>query len=275
MNPKFKSMLKNKFIFDEIENCPEKMNVVRLDLSEPVPQHCHSKAHIFVVLEGVASLDVENSQYVIPYGYFVWVPSEVRHRVSFSGHSVSLLKIYFPNNVRTAEVFSQIGVYPMPPLLYGIIDLFKECSITVGRDDWRYELLEATVHTLPHIMADFRFSLRLPTTENCTARRIIENIHRDYYKPLTLQFISRSLGLSERSINRYMQAELGMSFTQYLRTYRVMKAIRRMAASDESLSNIAYEVGYDSLTAFSNTFYKITGMRPSQFFRQADTEWMQ
>ena len=44
-------------------------------------------------------------------------------------------------------------------------------------------------------------------------------------------------------------------------------AVKEMTKGNESISNIAYSVGYDSLTAFSNAFYQITGTRPSQFSR--------
>ena len=57
------------------------------------------------------------------------------------------------------------------------------------------------------------------------------------------------------------------SFNQYVRTYRILMAVKEMTKGNESISNIAYSVGYDSLTAFSNAFYQITGTRPSQFSR--------
>ena len=260
----------NGCLFDDIESYAKQIYVKRSDLTDPVDQHKHSKAHILVVLEGVASLDVENSQYVIPNGYFVWIPQEVMHRVSFNGKKVSLLNIYFPQEIQRDKMFYNIGVYPIPSILYHIIDMLKEKSIVLGREDWRFELLETTVHILPHMLSGSFLTLRLPTSQNHMIQRIVEKIHREYFKPITLQNVSKELGLSERSVNRYMNKELGISFTQYLRIYRITVAIRRMADSDESLGNIAYEVGYDSLTAFSNTFYKITGLRPSQFFRQTE-----
>lgn len=39
-------------------------------------------------------------------------------------------------------------------------------------------------------------------------------------------------------------------------------AIKQMVDNRESITNIAYNVGYDSFTAFSNSFFKVTGCRP-------------
>ena len=260
--------MQDRHLFDDIELHSDEIYVMRSDLTDQVDQHKHSQAHILVVLDGVASLDVEKSQFIIPNGYFVWIPQGIMHRVSFNGRKVSLLNIYFPNTIRRDKIFEQIGDYPIPSILYHIIEMLKERSIIVPPEDWRYELLATTVHILPHVLSGSFLTLRLPTSQNYMVQRIIDKIQKDYYKPLTLQHVSKELGLSERSINRYMSKELGMSFTQYLRIYRITIAIRKMANSDDSLTNIAYEVGYDSLTAFSNTFYKITGLRPSQFFSQ-------
>ena len=254
--------------FDQIELYDKQILVLRSDLHDQVDQHMHSKAHILVVLDGMASLDVERSQYVIPNGYFVWIPQRIMHRASFNGKKVSLLNIYFPNDIKRDSLFDHLGVYPIPPILYHIIDMLKETTIVIGKDDWRFELLNTTVHILHHIIGNTFMTLRLPTSDNPVIRRIQDKIREDYSRHVTLCSVSRTLGMSERTINRYMNRELGMSFTQYLRTYRIMIAIRKMTESNDNLSNIAFEVGYDSLVAFSNTFTKVTGVRPSQFFNE-------
>jgi AraC-like DNA-binding protein len=41
--------------------------------------------------------------------------------------------------------------------------------------------------------------------------------------------------------------------------------MEKLLESDLTISEIAYEVGYDSISSFSNTFFKMTGRRPSTF----------
>ena len=124
-------ILKDSYMFEEIEQAPDHIFVLKQDLKDQVPQHKHSKAHFLVVLDGVASLDVENSQYVIPYGYFVWIPAEVKHRVSFSGKMVSLLNVYVPNDIERAAMFDEVGVYPIPSILPR--SRIFSCSINISR----------------------------------------------------------------------------------------------------------------------------------------------
>ena len=46
-----------------------------------------------------------------------------------------------------------------------------------------------------------------------------------------------------------------------------MKAIEMMLKTDLTLSEVGYCVGYESLPAFSNTFFQLTNLRPSEFKR--------
>ena len=62
--------------------------------------------------------------------------------------------------------------------------------------------------------------------------------------------------MSVRTLSRYLRSELDISFIQYVRTYRILMAIKQMAKAEDSITNIAYNVGYESLTAFSNSWIK-------------------
>jgi transcriptional regulator GlxA family with amidase domain len=45
----------------------------------------------------------------------------------------------------------------------------------------------------------------------------------------------------------------------------MVRAVEMMLQTSLTLSEIAYETGYQSISAFSNTFYQLTKTRPSQF----------
>ncbi|MNU11728.1 DNA-binding transcriptional regulator AraC [compost metagenome] len=45
----------------------------------------------------------------------------------------------------------------------------------------------------------------------------------------------------------------------------MIKAMEKLLETDLTISEIAYEVGYNSISSFSNTFYKMVGKRPSEF----------
>lgn len=93
-------------------------------------------------------------------------------------------------------------------------------------------------------------------------------IHRRCNTALTVDSIAKEVGMSSRSLSRYLRSELNVSFIQYVRSYRIITAIKMMVKSEDSISNIAYSVGFDNLTTFSISFLKVTGVRPSFFLKQ-------
>ena len=57
----------------------------------------------------------------------------------------------------------------------------------------------------------------------------------------------------------------GMTFTHYLSLVRVTKAKQQLANPQLRLSEIAYEVGFNSLTHFNRMFRKLTGESPTVY----------
>lgn len=256
--------------FNDIEQHKEDIYVFKHKLSTVVPQHTHAQGHILFVIDGVATMDVERSSYYIPYGYFVWIPPKVSHRISFDGKDIKLLNIYYPSEFTTTDFYQHVRMFPIPSLLYHTFEIVQEQTTVYRANDWQYELLLTMVHILPHIVRGNLFPLRLPTTNHPIAQKIVDAIQRRYHTQLTAQDISVEVGLSVRTLSRYLRSELDVSFIQYLRTFRILMAIRQMVKGEESITNIAYSVGYESLTAFSNSFYKVTGSRPSRFLKTED-----
>ena len=254
-------------LLEEVEHHQKGIYVHQHELLAMVPQHIHRQGHILVVLSGVATVNVERSAYYIPYGYFVWIPPGKSHRVSFEEKKIRLLNVYYPPEFANCEFYQEVGVYPMPSILYHVIELIEGSTEEYLLGNWKYELLSTVNHILPHIIPTQRFQLRLPTSDHPVIQRILETIQRDYQQELTAQYVAEEVGLSVRTLSRYLRSELDVSFVQYVRTYRILMAIKKMVKAEDSITNIAYSVGYDSLTAFSNSFYKVTGTRPSLFLK--------
>ena len=257
----------NIHIFTDIDAHKDHIYAIKSELTKIVPQHTHAQGHILVVLRGVATMNVEHSAYYIPNGYFVWIPSEVSHRVAFEGASLLALNIYYPADFSDTPFFREVGTYPIPSILHHTLELVKEENASYFPGDWMYELLATVHHVLPHIIKKQKYPLRLPTSDHPMIQKIVEIIQNRYQSPITMQSISEEAGVSVRTLSRYLRSELNVSFIQYVRTFRVIMAINLMVKGDESITNIAYSVGFDSLTTFSNSFYKVTGQRPSAFLK--------
>jgi AraC-like DNA-binding protein len=85
---------------------------------------------------------------------------------------------------------------------------------------------------------------------------------------LTLPGLAARLSVSTHHLSQVINERLGQSFNDFVNSYRVEEAKRRMAdpaAGHYSLLAIAEEVGFNSKSSFNTAFKKQTGMTPSEF----------
>jgi AraC-like DNA-binding protein len=97
---------------------------------------------------------------------------------------------------------------------------------------------------------------------------VLEFISNHLFEPLTLSELSKQTGFSERTLTRLFMATMKISFLQYFKLLRMVKAIEMMLQTHKSISEIAYTLGYNNVSAFSNIFYQLTKTRPSEFAKQ-------
>ncbi len=63
--------------------------------------------------------------------------------------------------------------------------------------------------------------------------------------------------------------QMGMSFKQYLMLIRVNIAEGLLRETEDSIGNIAEQVGFPDINYFSRTFKKIRGLPPSKIRNQS------
>lgn len=76
------------------------------------------------------------------------------------------------------------------------------------------------------------------------------------------------IGFSSRRVVDVFKAEYGMTPKAYSDALRLKEAQRLLADTDAKVIDIAYQVGFGSLTAFYSFFKKATGKTPSEYRRE-------
>lgn len=228
------------------------------------PVHRHKKGQLSYVEGGIAYVHFVGNTVVIPARHYIWIPPGVDHflQVRHSTHTI-IRNIYYPDD--NIHIFYQhTGIYPVNNLLHEMIsytDKYDE-NIIEGSDDFSF--LIAIKNILPQISPQ-NVPIVLPTTSNQRLRPILQYLYSNVSQPLTLKLVSKRFNIAERSLSRLFQSVLSISFLQYLKQVRMVRAVELMLQTDQTLSQIAFETGYQSISAFSNTFYQLAHMRPSEF----------
>jgi len=90
-------------------------------------------------------------------------------------------------------------------------------------------------------------------------------IDHHYDMPLTLEHISREAGFSPYHFIRLFRLAYKRTPHQYLIHQRIEKAKELLRASDLSVQEICYTVGFESLGSFSTLFHRVVGLSPSSY----------
>jgi len=211
----------------------------------------------------------------VPARHYFWIPKGIPHilRLGYSATVLRSLYFYSYDDSRNS-FYTQFGIYPASELLIQMINYTERWdgrNVDEREDDFEFliavkQILPKLVNEVPLIM------LPLPVTENELLSRILKYLEKNIEQPHTLKDVSSKFNISERSMSRLFQSSLHMSFLQYLKTIRMVKALELILKTRNPISEIAYSVGYETLGAFSNTFYDFTHIRPSELRKNHKVE---
>ncbi len=85
--------------------------------------------------------------------------------------------------------------------------------------------------------------------------------------PLTLASVARTVNLSAKYFCRKFKESTGMKFTEFIARVRIEKAMRMLREPEKRINEIAYEVGFRSVSQFNRVFRDITGQSPTEYRR--------
>lgn len=104
--------------------------------------------------------------------------------------------------------------------------------------------------------------------------RIAEAIgwfHRQMQHAISVEEAADAVGLKPSYFREAFRRETGFSPLEFLTRLRIREAKRRLVETGESITDIAFELGFSSSQYFSTVFRKHTGLAPSVFRERRQT----
>jgi AraC-like DNA-binding protein len=90
-------------------------------------------------------------------------------------------------------------------------------------------------------------------------------VRQELARNWTLDQLAGIARTSSEHLRRLCRRSLGRSPMQQLTVLRMQHAAHLLATTEVKIEAVAHEVGYQNSFAFSNTFKRMTGLRPSEF----------
>ncbi len=115
---------------------------------------------------------------------------------------------------------------------------------------------------------DAMSSLPLAKTsaQDATIEKVMKFITDNITNPdMKIDDIAQAMGMSRSVLYGKIKNAVGMTPIDFVRHIRIMKAIDMLKNTDDTLSNIAYAVGFSDPKYFSKVFKKEMGIIPSEY----------
>ena len=82
---------------------------------------------------------------------------------------------------------------------------------------------------------------------------------------VTLEDVAHHVNVSSFYFSKLFRRVTGMTFTEYVNRQRVEWAMRELQHTSRRVTEVAYGVGYQSLSQFNRNFLKFVGLSPTEF----------
>ena len=102
-----------------------------------------------------------------------------------------------------------------------------------------------------------------------STEEIIHRIHEYLVKHLadrvTIEDLSKQFLMNPTTLKKTFKNVYGMSIAAHMKQHRMEHAAKRLLETNDSIAQIAFAVGYESQSRFTNAFHETFGMLPSVY----------
>lgn len=98
--------------------------------------------------------------------------------------------------------------------------------------------------------------------------RIVSYIAHNYDRPIKISDIGRTVGLHPDYANAIFKKAFGCTLSRYVAEERIGHVKRKLILTDMSITQIAFDCGFNSISRFNSTFLDICGQTPRHYREQ-------
>lgn len=213
---------------------------------------------------GELELFGHGGEWVIPAEHMVYIPPERMFRLRARIPSGVVVSKFCHGEVRWQHNGCWVG--QVDDFAQRMTDRALKWPDPSARGDTR---AAAFFVTLGDMVPDWFCNERImwtPYAQNTAIQKVVDLANR-VGPAISLGEAAAHIGMSERTLRRHMQSELGQTWRDFIRELRMKKAMELLRKERKSIIETAFEVGFSSSSAFSHAFMEYVGKTPSAYAR--------
>lgn len=231
-----------------------------------IPPHSHSRAQLLCATSGVVLVTTAAGRWIIPSEHAIWIPPHIVHAVEIIG-DVEMRSLYIAPDA--------VSALPANLQVVGLTDLMRNLIIDATSNAVTPQDGQAINHArnslvIELILHDLKNLPVMPLGLPLPTERKLEKLCRQFLKTPTHQVTiddwAKKMAMSRRSFTRHFQKQLGVSFSLWRQQACLFAALPRLT-DGELITNVAMDLGYDSVAAFSTMFRRMMGKSPRLYLK--------
>jgi|SRR5581483_9813677 len=230
-----------------------------------LPPHTHDWDQLTYAASGVLRVETADASWMVPPHCAVWVPAGVEHSEEMHP-PVSMRSLFLAPRIAKALPRESRTVNISPLLRELILHVSRKGALD-ARDPSHAHLIGVL---LDEICSVTTVPMQLPLPRDPRALRLAVALQNRPGDMASVAVLARRAGASRRTIERLFVAETGLSVGDWRRRLRLLHAVRLLAGG-ESVTNVALEAGYSSVSAFVAVFKKVFGVTPGRYNSQVSS----
>lgn len=226
--------------------------------------HLHRCFEFIYVEDGELTVEINNKAEMIKKGYAALILPNQLHSYKTSINSTSVLLIFSPElvgrftnllenkipnsnlfeveNIQDIDFSDMNNIFKKKSILYKICGLFLDKNILIdknaGKKDKSLNLLQ---DILVYIDDNYK-------NYNCSLREL-----------------SREIGYDYAYLSRVFSNSVKISYSDYINHYRINFACYLLKNTNNTITEISQECGFNSIRSFNRNFKKVTGVTPRYY----------
>lgn len=255
--------------------------------------HAHSEYQLFVVLGGTGTRFIGDSiksfrpgELILtgPHLPHVWRSDETyfdrNNSFSTSGIVIYLNESFLGDHILEKEEMillkklftkSMRGLEFYGPKKNQVISLMKELILLQG--------IPSVIHLLNileilagakeyHYISSTTYDDAFDQNETDRLNKVYEYAFKNFRKKVLLEDLAELLHMTPTSFSRYFTIKNNKPFSRFIAEIRIKHACKMLTETDESIAQICYDCGFNTLSNFNKQFKGIMLKKPSQYKKE-------
>ena len=235
--------------------------------------HIHQSIEILYITDGSCEATVNGKSYTLQKNDFVVTLPYSIHAYKDLSNKVRCIILFCSPNQLSCFGNSWRDSVPNAPALHDddreIYRLLSSIHKTLNSEKKFKKEIAKGYNTalfgeiLPRLQCQKRKKADLSTTH-----QLLEYCDSNYTECLSLDSVSKKLGISKYYISHIFNNKLHIGFNDYINALRISKAQYLLKETTLSITQISYEAGFSTIRSFNRIFKNTIGVTPIEYRKE-------